>query len=831
MKSESSLSILIRVLILYLKDFLNFLWIKRKQLAILGILVSVFLSFFFLGGAYVVWSGEEARVQKSLEKYRSEVSNFYDSFQPKSIKILDRSGKLVGEFYRRNFRPIRTDNLKKHNMIVWAVLSSEDREFFSHSGLNYTAIGRAVVTNLLQFKLSQGGSTISQQLAKLTLNLGKRNLFNKLTELYCTFYIESHYSKEEILAMYLNQIFLGEGNTGVEEASRYYFRKPASELTPEEAAMIVGIIPAPSVYNPVRNLHIALSRQKRVLQDMARNQNLHPNEKEIPKKFPESLDLNLKRFRTIYKVKEFKDEEGNVRNSSEIGKYGSDKDFKVNLAPDFNMEIRRYILEKFSNEDLEERGLLVHTTLDFDKQRLAEESLRLGVDSVRADLIKQENEYQSKGKGELAELTRSILPLMNGSIISMDPETGDVEALVGGYKISNSFRFNRAEDAKRQPGSTIKALVYALAFEKRIVNPSSKIKDEKLDFSGYSPKNWYKGYKGEITVRQALAQSVNTVSVKLLHEVGVSYFIKKISAILSISEDEADERFNRNLSLALGSGELSPMELSIIYSTILNGGRRVVPRKILKITDLDGNEFYTTNSNEGGEQILDPVACAMAVNTLESVLTEEGTMNLKKKEGEANLYAGKTGTVQSPNLKKSKWKTLKGVRDVWFAGLTPRNVTVVWVGHDEGAPFPGSGSGVSGGIWIRYIQAVRSKMGIGNQLIPNFVGDFVKVDTCADDGTILEISPDFVCKTPLFGQFYYIGSLPNKRAGFIKEELISKPATIEPTEEQMLDLEDSEITTYDDKGNKINQPTTIDSVELEPPLIDNRKARYTEEIP
>ncbi|TGL22149.1 penicillin-binding protein [Leptospira levettii] len=823
---NNSFYLILEVLIGHLTDLLRFLWNKKNQVLTIGFLVGIFLSFFFLAGAYVVWSGEETRVHKSLEKYRSEVSNFYDSFQPKSVKILDRSGKVMGEFYRRNFRPIRTDNLRKHNVIVWAVLSSEDREFFSHSGINYTAILRAVVTNLIQFRLSQGGSTISQQLAKLTLNLGKRNLFNKLTELYCTFYIESQYSKEEILAMYLNQIFLGEGNTGVEEAARYYFRKPASELSPEEAALLVGIIPAPSVYNPVRNLGIALSRQKRVLYDMARNPELHPSQKDIPVKFSDSIEVNLKRFRTIYKVKESKDEDGNPKYSSEIGKYGADKDFRVNLAPDFNAEIRRFILEKFSNEDLEERGLLVYTTLDLEKQRFAEEALRIGVDSVRADLSKQELEYQSKGKADLAEVTRGILPQLSGSMISLDPETGDVEALVGGYKISNVFRFNRAEEAKRQPGSTIKALVYALAFEKRIVNPSSKIKDEKLDISGYSPKNWYKGYKGEITVRQALAQSVNTVSVKLLHEVGISYFIQKLSAILSIPEEEAEQRFQRNLSLALGSGELSPMELSTIYATLMNGGRRVTPRKIIKITDMDGNEFYNTIPNEAAEQILDPVACAMAINTLQSVLTEEGTMTLKRKEGEPFLYAGKTGTVQSPKLKSSKWKGIKGVRDVWFAGLTPRNVTVVWVGHDEGAPFPGSGSGVSGGIWYRYIQNVKSKLGMGNQLIPSFVGDFVKVDVCADDGTLIENNPEYVCKVPLYAQYYYIGDLPPKRIGFNKSEPQPNPLS----QPNNLEDDDSEISTYNADGSK-TQPAAVDSVELEPPLIDNRRVRYNEENP
>ncbi len=801
----------------HLLNFLNKVWQKRTLVFYISLFTSIFLVFFFLGGAYVVWSSEQQRVERSLEKYRSEVSNFYDNFQPKSIKILDRNSRVIGEFYRRNFRPIRTDNLKKHHMLIWAVLSSEDREFFSHGGVNYTAIGRAVFTNLIQFRLSQGGSTITQQLSKLTLNLGKRNLFNKITELYCTFYIESKFSKEEILAMYLNQIFLGEGNTGVEEAARYYFRKPATELSPEEAAMLVGTIPAPSIFNPIRNLGIALNRQKRVLFDMARNEELHLVPSEVPKKFGESIEGNLRKFRTIYKVKEYKDDEGNPRYNSDIGKYGADKDFRINLAPDFNTEVRRFVLDTFSNEDLEERGMVVYTTLDSEKQRMAEESLRIGVDSVRSDLLKQESAYSSKGQKDLAELTKTILPQMTGSLISLDPETGDIEALVGGYKISNTFRFNRAEDARRQPGSTIKALVYTLAFEKRIVNPSSRIKDEKLDFSGYSPKNWYKGYRGEMTVRTALAQSVNTVSVKLLDQIGTGYFLSKLGQILSLSDEELSNRFQRNLSLALGSGELSPMELAIIYSTIANGGRRVTPRKIIKITDVDGNEFYQTTPNEAAEQILDPVACAMAINTLESVLTEEGTMNLKRTAGEANLFAGKTGTVQSPKAKNSRWKSLKGVRDVWFAGFSPRNVTVVWVGHDEGAPFPGSGSGVSGGIWVKFTQNVKSKLGIGNRLITPFIGDFVKVDVCADDGTLLETSPDYICKMPLYQQYYFIGDLPGKRAGFTKLE--ATPPNMNVLEENE---DESENTIYNESGNK-EKPISIDSVELEPPVIENPK--------
>jgi membrane peptidoglycan carboxypeptidase len=302
-----------------------------------------------------------------------------------------------------------------------------------------------------------------------------------------------------------------------------------------------------------------------------------------------------------------------------------------------------------------------------------------------------------------------------------------------------------------------------------------------------------------------------------MDQIGVGYFLSKLGQILALSDEEISTRFQRNLSLALGSGELSPMELAIVYATIANGGRRVTPRKILKITDIDGNEFYQTTPNEAAEQILDPVACAMAINTLESVLTEEGTMSIKRTAGEPNLFAGKTGTVQSPKTKKSRWKGLKGVRDVWFVGLAPRNLTVVWVGHDEGAPFPGSGSGVSGGIWLRYMQNVKSKLGFGNRLITPFVGDFVKVDVCADDGSLLETVPEYVCKMPLYQQFYYIGDLPHKRAGFARTEVVIPPVVpVDGVDEE------SENTVYEETGVK-EKPGGVDSVELEPPIIDNQK--------
>jgi len=747
----------------------------------------------WIGSAYLVWVTEESRIAKTLEKYQREISSLESEFLPKPIKIRDRSGNLIGEFYRRNFKPIRLDNLNNHSTLIWALLSSEDREFYVHSGINYFAIGRAILTNLSQFRFSQGGSTITQQLAKLTLNLGKRNISNKLTELYCTFYLETHFTKDEILTMYLNQIFLGEGNTGIEEASRYYFRKPAQEITPEEAALLIGIIPAPSVYNPMRNLGISLQRQKRVLLDMSEHTDLNPRKNFKKEKFQKSIDSNLKKFYLHYKIIERK--KGETKEyESEIGKYGSNKDFRINLAPDFNQDVRNFVLDNFTEEELEESGIEIYTTLDLEKQKVAEQVLRQGIDEVRKEI--------SKGNWNNPEHKELAIARMTGAFVALDPLTGNIEALVGGYRYSSVYQINRAEESKRQPGSTIKALVYALAFERKLINPSSKVKDEKLDISGYSPKNWYKGYRGEMTARQALAQSVNTVSVSLLHQMGVNLFRSKLTQILSLTEEIAKERFPDNLSLALGSGELTPMELAIVYSTIANGGRKIRPKKILSIQDETGNEIFSDKEIILGEEIIDPVACAMAVNTLESVLSEEGTMNIKWKQGEKPLYAGKTGTVQSPKSASKKWSGALGVRDTWFAGILPRHVNVVWIGHDQAVPFPGTGAGTTGSVWVQYTKIINQKFGFGKELVQPFVGDFVKVNTCADDGSLLEEDPNFYCKIPLFDQYYYIGHIPPKRDGALLE---SKDAP-EPGE-------DSEIKQLEVEGIVPKS----EGVELEPP--------------
>ncbi|MCB1189371.1 MAG: transglycosylase domain-containing protein [Leptospiraceae bacterium] len=736
---------------------------KRKSIFKKIITIAFIIFFLGIGTTYCAWFKERSKVIASLEKYNVEVAGSGEVVRIRPIRIFDINQKLIGEFSRSNYKPIRKDNLHKHGNIVWALLSAEDREFFNHSGINYIAILRAVFINLLEFRVAQGGSTITQQLAKLTLSLGERNIFNKAIEAYCTYYIERNYDKKTILSMYMNQIFMGEGNTGLEEAARYYFNKPAMNLGPEEAAMLVGIIPAPSIYNPVRNLSMALERQRRILYDMSKNQDLHFNPEKIDKNFANTIEERIRKFKNKYRVKSVvnpKKKDLAKGLSSDVGKYGYDRQFRVNLAPDFNESIRSYIFERFTVEELEKKELNIYTTLNIDKQKIAETALREGIDEVKRELQKNEKK-SSKKKKEQPSFEKEIMDNMNGSVVSLNPYNGYVEVLIGSYKLSSIYRLNRAEEAQRQPGSAIKGFVYALALEKRIINPSSIVVDEKINFNGYSPRNWYKGYKGDITIRYALAQSVNTISVKLLKEIGVDYFLNKLSMTLSIPYSELKNRMGKNLSLALGSGELTPMEMAIVYSTIANGGRRIVPRRILRITDDHAQDLLVDELSviESGERILDPVACAMTINLMESVTAEGGTMPVKFSPNEYFPVAGKTGTVQTPPNIMKKWRQKFGIRDAWFVGILPANVTTVWVGNDQGAPFPGSGSKTSGRIWLKYAYSIkRGDGGEDYKLIRPFDGDYVRLDICGDNGYLLSDFPD--CTHPLFGQYYFRGDEP-----------------------------------------------------------------------
>jgi membrane peptidoglycan carboxypeptidase len=264
----------------------------------------------------------------------------------------------------------------------------------------------------------------------------------------------------------------------------------------------------------------------------------------------------------------------------------------------------------------------------------------------------------------------------------------------------------------RQPGSSIKGFLYALALDEEILTEDSSVIDEPISVGGYKPNNWYHGYRGEVTLKKAVALSINTIAVKTLQNIGPDKFKNKMSKAADISFG----RFDANLSLALGSGELTPMELARLYGILLNSGNKVYPRLIEKIISPDGAVLYEFPIKKSDEKIISSKAAKDTIQLLKAVIEdEEGTASwIGKRKENLNInfpVAAKTGTVQTDKSVMEKFSGMKGVHDVWFVALVPGEVDVVWLGHDRGAPFEGSGTGTAGGVWMYYAeQALKSKI-------------------------------------------------------------------------------------------------------------------------
>ena len=749
---------------------------------VIGLLYGLFLFIY----AYKIWVSKKHQVTQTLIHWEEEATKSYRISKEKKVKIFDKKKKLIGQFSLDKIATIQREKLSSYKILIWSLLSAEDKNFYEHYGLNLRSIARAVWINLSNFSTVQGGSTITQQISKIVMNLGKRNLLNKLSEVFCALFLEENFDKETLLAIYMNQIFLGEGNVGMESASLYYFNKKAEKLTPQEAAMLVAIVPAPSVYNPVKNLKLALKKQKKVLSAMRENLELHPDYPKVTK-----MDLTLKSFYKTYKVKIPKNKK-NGQYSSKIGKFEKlYHNFEINRAADFNLMLKNDITKFYSDLFKKNSTLKVYTTLDYQKQKYAENALKSKIKSIKRRILISKKDKSSK----------KISNSMNGGLVSINPKNGHIEVLVGSYgKSPSGYQLNRVTNALRQPGSTIKALTYVLALEKRLITPSTLLKDEPININGYKPKNWYKGYKGYVPSRIAFTQSINTIAVKLFQQVGIDSFLNKIGQILSLSNNEIKERFQKNLSLALGSGELTPLELSLIYATIANQGYKVEPIQILKIKNEKNKVLFEYREPEPYEKesILDPTACAIVLNFLQGVLGKNGTMGVSFSEDYKPKMAGKTGTVQKNSYMRKKWHHLKGVKDTWFVGLIPNLVTVVWVGSDIGAPFVGSGSKTSGSIWLNYTKNLIYNIEPSQSLIHNDGDDYVQLDICGDNGKIL-LQGFNNCEEPIYGQYYYEetqGTLYN----YEPEDILVEKSELEETIEQdNQKKKDSSINLNDQK--------------------------------
>ncbi|MDA3900857.1 MAG: PBP1A family penicillin-binding protein [Spirochaetes bacterium] len=624
--------------------------------------------------------------------------------------IVDRNGELVGQFFSQKREIVPYNYIP--DALIKSVLASEDRDFYDHTGVNPRGILRAFLVNLKNFRIVQGGSTITQQLGKVLFTDMERNLKRKIYEVFCAREIETYYDKQDILSMYLNLIYFGNGAYGVEAASKMFFGKSVKTLNETECAMIVATISSPRSYSPLSNLPNSVRKTRRILQSMVDAGFMEAKRAEFQyDKFLNKWDVQF--------------DENDIPTSSLIGSFAFST-YRINRAPFLIEQIRRLLVEKFGEEVLKKGGLTVHTTIDAEYQDYALAALRSGVEKQREYHRALAKKYGNKPAGIR---NRENAENIQGALIAVHPGSGEVLAYVGGYEFTSKSQLDHIVQIRRQPGSSIKPLLYCSAIENRDITPSTMFIDEPTTFEeGYSPQNYGNSYRGPVIVLEALKRSINVIAVKILEKTGYDTVFNYIRKGLDLNRSEFNSRFHKTLSFALGTYELSPMENVTLHSMIVNGGKYVKPYTIKTITDYSGRVIWNNEEEvyrhmlerqkEYGN-IIDPIAAAITVSLAKNVFKPGGTA-----AGTAARYridfpaGGKTGTSTNYN-------------DAWFVGYTAEMVTAVWVGNSKGAISLGrgrSGGSVAAPVWGEFSSKAFAHDKPGEFSVPQEGVSFQTID-------------------------------------------------------------------------------------------------------
>lgn len=697
-------------------------------------------------------------VSASLPK----VDTLADYRPPIITTIHSDDGTVISEFSKE--RRILVPIVRIPRQLIHAFVAAEDSHFFQHRGIDLMSILRAAIKNVMAGGIRQGGSTITQQVAKSLLLTPEKKFSRKFKEAILAWRMEQKLSKDDILFLYLNQIYLGHGAYGVQAAAENYFGKNVEQLSLAECAMLAGLPQAPSRYSPYRHYDRAKRRQAYVLSRMLEDGYITRQQLEVAT--ADNVAIH-------------------PRNNRQIPG-----------AAYFTEQVRRYLEETYGSETLNTAGLKVYTTMDVGMQQAAQltvqanllrHDLRCGyrgplrildTEQEAAFLAEQETQFpQPPDKGSLVEgvlvgtrghnaivrigsltgtlplnkglanklrVTRrgtsvkkvkervisvpagSVLqvkieqssdknlllslyqePAAQGAFIVLDPHSGGVKALVGGYDFTQS-QFNRAIQAHRLPGSAFKPLIYAAALDKGYTPATIMLdtpiiyreQDEDGTEKEWKPKNYAESFTGVTTLRQALAHSYNVVTVKMLQDIGVGYAINYAKKL------GIESPLNRDLTLALGSSAVSPMELATAYCVFANGGVRIKPVYITRIVDRNGRVLESTDPadfpagpaadqkliKQSPQRVISPETAYLVTNLLESVVQEGTGFRARALQ---RAIAGKTGTTNDQ-------------KDAWFVGYSPKLLAVSWVGYDKERSLGPreTGSRAAAPAWVDFMQTV-----------------------------------------------------------------------------------------------------------------------------
>ncbi|MEW9617196.1 transglycosylase domain-containing protein [Shinella sp. S4-D37] len=540
--------------------------------------------------------------------------------RPPNIKIFAVSGDAIANRGVTGGEALSLENMSPY--IPQAVIAIEDRRFYSHFGVDPLGLARAMLTNVMTGRMVQGGSTLTQQLAKNMFLSPERTLERKVQEVLLAFWLEHKYSKDQILAMYLNRVFFGSNSYGVEAASRRYFNKSARDVNLGEAALLAGLLKAPSRLSPARDPEAAEARAQVVLGAMREEG------------FVTDTEIKTAMSQTPARAKSY---------WSGAQHYAAD--MVMAQLPGMIGDV---------TEDL-----VIDTTIDLDLEKKADEAITALLDK----------------EGEKSSASQAALVSIDG--------TGAIRALVGGRDYAES-QFDRASKAKRQPGSAFKPFVYAAALEAGR-SPLSVRNDAPVKIGKWTPENYDQKYRGEVTLSSALAHSLNTIAAQLVMEVGPDDVIK-LARRLGIESE-----LQSNASIALGTSEVTLVELTAAYAPFMNGGYKATPHIIRRISTADGKVLYE-NTYDNPPRVLEPNIVSMMNGMMMRVITEGTGKNARIPGWPA---AGKSGTTQS-------------FRDALFVGYTSNLTTGVWFGNDDGKSMKKvTGGGLPAKAWSQFMTAAH----------------------------------------------------------------------------------------------------------------------------
>lgn len=741
---------------------------KHQGWGLKKIILYILLPLFFLSGIFI--TAIAFIVYTKAHEGLSDVLTL-KNYKPNLItEVYDDSNKLISEFYieRRVLLPL--NNIP--SIMKLATLAVEDDQFYKHKGFNFKRIAGALWSNLKAGGVVEGGSTITQQITKTMFLTPERTIFRKIREAILATRIERNFSKDEILEIYLNQIYYGHSAYGVEAAALVYFGRHVNELTLPEIAMIAGLPRAPKLYSPYFSPERAKNRRNHVLRRMESLGYITHDEAENAVK----SDFKLK-----------------------------DRQDRKNLAPYFAEYIRQYVEDKYGSSGLYKGGLKVYTTLKIEFQEAAESAVKEGlreidkrlgyrgplgnvkplgqyIDWRKVDEIELKNFPDGREKNEnmalgvITEVTpekalvqtkdakgfinvkdlawahkydpsvdalsfgkinniKEVLkagdvvdvkileekdkkgnlkfaleqePVVQGALLCIEPATGFMRAMVGGYDFDKS-KFNRAIQAKRQPGSSFKPIVYSASFEKGFTPASifidSPVIFEEKDEENWKPANFEEKFYGPTNLRTALTHSRNVITVKLLQSMGIKHVLEYARRLGIKSYLTPD------LSMALGTSGVTLNELTSAYGVFSNKGVKTEPMAIKSITDKDGNLLEENKPRE--ERVISEELAYITTNILQSVV-QEGTGWRAKALGRP--VAGKTGTTNN-------------YMDAWFLGYTPDLIAGVWVGMDKDEPIGKNETGARAAspIWVSFMEKALKGMPVKNFQIPGGIV-FTKID-------------------------------------------------------------------------------------------------------